>query len=347
MSKKTSLNCQFSTKIRKHFTPGIKKENRERYDFGSYQTFYTYRQQAKSFADFCKRTYGFHTVDECRTVAAEYLYNLASEVYSPRTIKTAVAALNCVYNTRNGEILSEVKERYFQNSDFAFYQAFSFNRGCVKRSTNYYQDRVDYTRGLAAKIKEISLAFGFRRAELETITPSNFIYDSAGNIIGAKLFNKNDAKKENIGYVHTKGGRSRYAEMLPNEEAQKILKELIAQCPSPKTPIVSLLTESGSCKLSSRYDIHGFRHIYAENLYKKYARPISTIRDERIKSHNYNSKKDYSRSHHCTNDGTVSAVYRARTDKGIVELDRMALRYVSANLGHSRESVVLAYLKFS
>ena len=82
--------------------------------------------------------------------------------------------------------------------------------------------------------------------------------------------------------------------------------------------IVELLNQKGSSlilpKLNHAYDNHHYRAVYAQNLYKKYTRPINMI----PKNERYIMRRD--------RKGEIS--------------DKKAMKIVAESMGHNRISVI-------
>ena len=123
------------------------------------------------------------------------------------------------------------------------------------------------------------------------------------NVRGTDLIQKPDGSYA-IHVPEGKGGKERYADVIGSPER-------IAS-------IVSRMEAAGENKVwpkvHSNADIHGYRAQYAKDLYAAIARPIDQIpRSER---------------------------YYCRADRAGVVYDRVAMAYVSKQMGHSRISVI-------
>ena len=181
---------------------------------------------------------------------------------------------------------------------------------------------------------------GLRRQELESIKKEHVKVSKDGSVVLHLTGNTKDATRENLSRVKTKGGKSRDVEFLLTDQSKEILKKWLNM--NDKGEYLCPYT------LSSKLDIHAYRSDYANALYLKYAEPIENINQkERIPSLRPYKKCSDGRSR-VARDGMVSRIYRCGDELKGVCLDRVAMRIVSKNLGHNRESVfAMSYFKVS
>lgn len=149
------------------------------------------------------------------------------------------------------------------------------------------------------ELVEFCKSTGLRRRELELLT-------------GEKLINK-DGRYYIIVDRGAKGGRYREAPVIGNIEN-----------------VVRLMQKSGKEKVFNTIpgaaDIHGYRAVYATDVYKMYARDIMDIPYD---AYNRGTGRYYQ-----------SGVYSCRGDRKGIKLDKLAMMEASKALGHSRISVV-------
>ena len=302
------------------FVPGTKKTDAERYQIRSYKSLENYKNIAGRFIDYCENE-GIKTVSAMENMIPEYLLSKKNEGCSNATYKTYRTGLARAFKTDSREIQRNVDILSNGKNDF------TLRREDLKRSRNYYfKNRKDDTKKgtTAYEIKVVCEATGLRRAELESVCPQHFFYDSTDKKYKINLTaSKESREKTGFERVNCKGGRDRIIEILDGKEAIEIIKKWCEK----KAADEPLMSDK---HISRSQDIHSYRAVYANRLYLKYARHVSQIDErERIPS----QRKAKSR------DCKVSPIIRLKGDLNGVALDREACRIVSPNLGHNREEI--------
>ena len=236
----------------------------------------------------------------------EYIQAQIDKGLKAATIKTYTAALAFLHKCNMDDVHSNRPMVRTQDAtrSRSYSEATYNNQLCYRRK--HGEDRV-------ADIMQICRMTGLREDEAEQVRPFNFHLDQDRFI--CHLSGNNDSK--NIGQgeqtVWSKGGRERTIEILPKYTGQ--LREILSRYE----------TDERICsKIPDRIDVHGIRSMYACELYQAYARPVEEIP---VKERTVENGK--------------SCPSRYRDAQGMV-WDRRALLRVSASLGHSRSSVVVA-----
>ena len=236
----------------------------------------------------------------------EYIQAQIDKGLKAATIKTYTAALAFLHKCNMDDVHSNRPMVRTQDAtrSRSYSEATYNNQLCYRRK--HGEDRV-------ADIMQICRMTGLREDEAEQVRPFNFHLDQDRFI--CHLSGNNDSK--NIGQgeqtVWSKGGRERTIEILPKYTGQ--LREILSRYE----------TDERICsKIPDRIDVHGIRSMYACELYQAYARPVEEIPVQER-----------------TVENGKSCPSRYRDAQGMV-WDRRALLRVSASLGHSRSSVVVA-----
>ena len=245
------------------------------------KTYHDYVKISKTFADWVRNRYPeTKHLKQTKKYVNEYLQDMIDRGLSPYTIATRKAALMKLFGADSGDFVS-VPKRAREN--------ITRSRLSAERDKHLSDEKRKY-------YEKITDSIGCRRSELTRVRGSDLRYDKKSG----KYFV----------YFHsgTKGGRSRYAEIL-----------------DASGEIVEMFKLSGDrliCpNVSGAYDNHARRAVYAQRLYKKYARPVDQI-----------PKEDR---------------YVMRGDMKGVVLDRRAMKYVSQSLGHNRESVFAGHYAYN
>lgn len=315
------------------FTPGVCKLESNPNNIRSYGTFKVYLQQGERFITYCQKHYNERNFKKMAQYIPEYIMHMKKDEWlSNRTIKTARAALCKVYDINCDELMNEISKKYFDGSITAAREMFIFRRQDIKRSREFWTaDRVDDSQGINREIRVFCQSCGLRKQELLSIKKEHVRISDDGSVTFHLTGNTKDAKRENLGRVKTKGGKSRDVEYILTPESKEVLKTWLKMdqkgdflCPY---------------NISTSFDIHAYRSDYANNLYKKYAEPIEDINpNERIPALRPYKVCSDGRSR-VAKDGKVSRIYRCGDELRGVYLDRVAMRIVSKNLGHNRECV--------
>ena len=315
------------------FSPGVSKAESNPNNIRSYGTFKVYLQQGERFIAYCLKHHNEGNFKNMAQYIPQYIMHMRDvELLSNRTIKTARAALCKIFDLKCSELMKEIAKLYFDGNTRAAEEMLLFRRQDIKRSRACWTpDRADDSKGINREIKVFCQSCGLRRQELESIKKEHVLFSDDGSVTLHLTGNTKDAKREGLSRVKTKGGKSRDIEFLITDESKEVLEKWMKMndredylCPYP---------------VSSNLDIHAYRSDFANALYKKYAEPIENIHPkERIPSLRPYKKCSDGRSR-VARDGMVSRIYRCGDELKGVCLDRVAMRIVSKNLGHNRESV--------
>ena len=340
--KKPNPEKQLIKILNSKFTPGVSKVNSSQENIRSFGTYKVYLQQGKRFINYCKNEHKVHNLKNMKQYIPQYIMHMRDvEWLSNRTIKTARAALCKIFDLKCSELMKEIAKLYFDGNERAAEERLMFRRQDITRSRGYWTpDRIDDSVGITKEIKLFCQSCGLRRQELESIKKEHVKVSKDGSVVLHLTGNTKDATRENLDRVKTKGGKSRDVEFLLTEQSKEILKKWLNM--NDKGEYLCPYT------LSSKLDIHAYRSDYANALYLKYAEPIENINQkERIPSLRPYKKCSDGRSR-VARDGMVSRIYRCGDELKGVCLDRVAMRIVSKNLGHNRESVfAMSYFKVS
>lgn len=234
--------------------------------------------------------------------ARDYIQMLIDTGDSASTIAKITSALAKLFRVHAEDIHDNRPARLYSQ----FTRSRYYDEECYKKDLKTYGPKA-----------EICYITGVRECELEELVPECFFIDT-NNKVALHL----DGKKQN-----TKNGMSRDVTIIENN--QRRIKEIL----------ITLEPGKKICpKVPDRLDVHGIRSLYAMDLYNSVARPIDTLKEERIPLKH--PKKD-SRSQKIRY--TAPAIYQRKDG---MCYDRVALLIVSASLGHSREDVVVhCYLR--
>ncbi len=294
----------------------------------SYNTFKTYKQHCKYFADYIKREH-----PECTTLRAarKYVHEwLQSRVdyikpdgkhLSAWTIQTEAKALGKLYK--------------IQPDSPDYFVAPKRKRQDIKRSR---QD-VSTDRHFSVTNNDLLIKFcqgtGCRRNVLSRLKGQDLwtkeeIEKDISRLKNAYYLNEPEKKTlkaledaieqfpDQLYFIHhrgDKGGRERYAPVI-GKNTDKIIEKM--QSVKPDERVWKYVPKNA--------DIHGYRAEYATGIYRMYARPINKIPYDRV------------------NGGTgkrfQSDVYVCRKDAAGKKLDKAAMRKASKALGHNRIEIV-------
>lgn len=273
----------------------------------SYETLYHYVKVGERYWAWVQKNYpDVHTLRYAKKMGCPraYIQSRIDAGLSPYTIAMETSALAKLYRCHAWEIHDDRPPRLSEN---------------ITRSRNYTMETLERNRITYGDLVDFCLRTGLRRSEVMRVRPDCFF--NCGDDLMLHL----DGHAQN-----TKGGRSRDVEILPENQAW--LREYISRFAPDKMMFPAP---------STHLDIHALRSMYAEALYKAFARPIEEISaDERIPL--ARPKKDNSRPNKVRID--APALYRRRWDGKV--FDRRALLRVAESLGHSRvDVVVLNYLR--
>lgn len=243
----------------------------------STKTYETYKRECKHFIRWCKEHHpGASSIDELKPYINEFLQNEIDRGMSAYTISTRKMAVCKLLGIRATEIMQTPTRR----------------RADIKRSRHSVSRDKHISAETEAKLARITSATGLRRRELTMVTGNALRYNESGK----PYLRITDG---------TKGGKPREIEICG--ESEEDTKEIVA-----------MFKAAGPMRLLPRvhnaFDNHFYRGVYAQRLYKKYARPVQYL----------NRSECY---------------YMRGNRKGTI-LDRRAMSIVSRNLGHNRIDVI-------
>ncbi len=295
----------------------------------SYNTYKTYHQHAKYFANYINEHH-----PECTTLKAarkfvnEWLQSRVDyikpngEYLSAWTIQTEAKALGKLYG--------------IQPDDPKYFVAPKRKRNEIRRSRKDVENDRGFSEANNDELIKFCRGTGCRRNILNKLTGSDLITKEEIEkkiemYENASYMSKEDkseyiALKEAIKYfsdhdffIHhrtDKGGRERYAPIVGKNKKQ-IIERMQDTAPDEKV----------WQHIPKKADIHGYRAEYATYIYKAYARPIDTIPRDSV---NKGSGKKYQ-----------SEVYVCRKDDAAgKKLSRLGLKAASVSLGHSRIEII-------
>lgn len=240
----------------------------------SYSTAKGYYQVAREYTTWCKDTYGTKKLVDARDHVGEYLQKRISEGKSACTVRHDAAALAKIYGCKQSDFCIELPKRHRAN----------IIRSRIEENSN----TKNYSKEKNKDIEEFSLSTGLRRHELKNLNTYNIV------IQGDKVY---------VNVINGKGGKNRIVEALNPNAVIKIYDD--AQNRSS-----TRLFES----VPSHMDVHANRAKFADELYKRVARDITTLPEKEL--------------------------YRCRKDKYGIVYDREAMKVVSEALGHNRIDVI-------
>lgn len=260
-----------------------KRTHEDKNHIYSSRTYKTYHNEAKRFATWCIKNHPeVKRLKDCKKYVNEYLQNQIDENKSAWTISTQKAALAKTFGVDyNAFIATPARER----------RNIKRSRHAVLRDKNISAETERF-------LSTITSATGLRRNELCKITGEALRYDA----------------RTGRPYLHitqgTKGGKIRNAWIIGSD-------------PEETDYVVNLFRSAGKMrvipKVSSAYDNHRYRGVYAKRLYEICARSINEIPENER--------------------------YIMRKDRAGEVLDKRAMRIVSKCLGHNRIDVIaLNYL---
>lgn len=308
-------------RLNEQFKPGFSKSDEPK-AIRSFKSLENYKNITDRYIKWCSDK-GIYSLDEMPKYITDYLFEKKDkDMVSNATIKTYRTGLCRVFEIDSDDITEQLI--YKCHTEHKNYD-FTLTRSDLKRSRNYYENRVsDEIEGTFENdLKIVACACGLRRAEFETLCPEHIFKDENGNYFLNLTASKKACEKTGFKRVNTKGGRDRIVEILPDKKAIDILMKWAAG----KRPDEPLLTGH---TISKNQDVHSYRAIYANLLYSKYARPVSQInQNKRIPAQRKNKSAD----------GLVNPVIHLTRDLNGYALDRETCRLVSQNLGHNREEI--------
>lgn len=247
----------------------------------SYGTLDAYLQQCCDFVKSTKAEHSVKTLEDCRPHVNEYIQNAIDQGKSSYTIKLMASALGKLYDCSSTDFIP-TPERERRN---------------ITRSRNPAVRDAHFSEKNNKALVDFCCSTGLRRHELVALTGDCLRQDEKGNY---QIFVKKG-----------KGGRSRYAPVTGSKEQIQ--------------NVVSLCERAGDGKVfqsvHNAADIHHYRALYAEQIYRSHARPVSALQ------------------------GSERYICRG-SQKGTV-YDREALRATSKALGHNRVSVVAEHYLYS
>lgn len=306
-------------------------------------TLETYRKQAVRFTDWCKQEYGSKTLDDCRFHISAYLEHAREECWSAHSVKTVTSALAKTYGVKGSYLLNEYGLSYFPDKGVEYTKdLFQRNRDDITRSRNYQIERIDVEAN--KDVIDFARGTGLRRQELENVRPE-WVSRTQDGAVHIRLPSAEESKYSNgtIPDAHTKGGRGRTLEVLP-EYADHVWS--MTRAAKEGDTIIG--------NVVGHMDVHSYRAEYANAIYRQYARDIGSIQDDRYIMRGTSVVAVYKASEGAPwiadkehGERDVPAVYKCIGGQfSGIQLDRDAMVKVAQNLGHNRESIfALNYLR--
>lgn len=242
----------------------------------SYGTLDAYMQQCCDFVKFAKSEHGCKTLEECRPFVNDFLQRSIDGGKSSYTIKLQSSALAKLYDCGSDSFISTPARHR---------ESITRSRGSAIRDSHFSE-----TRNKA--LVDFCCSVGTRRHELAALTGDCLRQDEQSNY--------------HIWIKQGKGGRSRLAPVVGTKSE---IQNVVDLCTKAGTGKVFPVVHNGA-------DIHHYRAIYAERVYKSQARPVATLQS--------------SEKYHCRG-----------SKKGIV-YDRQALMATSRALGHNNRASTVA-----
>lgn len=342
----------------------------------SYTTYLGYIDKVKIFIKWCQNKYPseeYNDVFKMRKHVPDFLYYLKEDPNkSNSTFKTYRAALCKFYTVDSSSFMKDLYNYYYKknlesalNTEDEKKKAFKDwlkdtnnslkrKRDTLKRSRNYEgrEHKVGYAYSSRKHQQFIQFCrcTGLRENELAALRPLNIRIETNGDVF-LDLWGPKDAKKRGIPSSRTKGGKSRTVEVLEEgKDLCRTIKNLI-----PEREVIFK-------KIEDKAPIHSYRAEYLNNLYKRKAKDINKLKNERIimkksrvvaRYNSTNGQKEVQMNkynlYRMDQEGKfdllpgykdVPAIYTCRGGEfSGVELDREAMLYVSSCAGHAREFV--------
>ena len=246
----------------------------------STKTFKNYLQWCVDFAKYCKiQNPKIKTLIDCEQYIGNYIdYMIKEKGYSPSTINSKLSALTKI----TPYSVDEMKDMTTTVAPKRTRASITNNRGPKPDSNTFseknHQELVNFIK-----------ATGLRKSGLNRVRISDI-----------------DIKAQTI-TIKEKGGKVRTSEILDMNAVLVVIEK--AQANSQDK-----LFGGKSFKNPKECPSHRYRQDYAQTLYKKYARSLSTL-------------LHYEK-------------YTCRKDKAGIVYDRKAMMIVSNNLGHNRIDVI-------
>lgn len=281
----------------------------------SYKTFNNYWEHIKIFIDYVKKEHGECSLDDARQYTNEWLQYRENTNKSAWTVHEEAKALGKLYQ--------------ISPNDIDYYKPPIRNKDDIKRSRNHdedykkrfneekYEDLVYFCKHTGLRRRCLTKIENDCLYSIDDIENEIKLLESQGETNGTKrrISALKDARlfKEKwfIEVKKGKGGKLRFAPILDDDMRvrDKITNTYLGNKVWP------------SKQVKNNCDVHGYRRMYAQSLYMKYARDVSTLTpyyyDENGKRH-------------------LSRYYRRGKNKGIA-YDREMLVLVSVALGHGKD----------
>ena len=282
MGKKKSLSFLIKAEYSKACCYGRSKHadksaenNYHPYGIYSVKTYENYARQGIAFGSWCKEKYGCSTVQDCKPYVLEYL-DYYSNGKSASSVHTAKYALQKLYSISDHEYKVEFKHAKRERCNI------TKNRGSIEDVKDFKEEKYN-------DLLSFAQACGLRRHELLNLRYRDISLDGTG-----------------INVVSGKGGKPRH--VIISAKNMELIAGYAAKAPDPDAYVWN------KSQIPSRTPIHRCRRIYAQTLYKNFARPIEDL--------------------------PADEQYVCRKDKRGVIYDRQAMAIVSLALGHSRLDVI-------
>ena len=318
--KKNDLHRQAYDRLKSYCVFGRNKSKDKRGEgiknkIYSYKTFNNYWEHIKIFIDYVKKEHGECSLEEARQYTNEWLQYREDTNKSAWTVHEEAKALGKLYQ--------------ISPNDIDYYKPPIRNKDEIKRSRNHdenykkrfneekYEELVHFCKHTGLRRRCLTKIENDCLYSIDDIENEIKILESQEETSETKrrLSALKDARlfKEKcfIEVKRGKGGKLRFAPILDDDMRvrDKITNTYLGNKVWP------------SKQVKNNCDVHGYRRMYAQSLYKEYARDVSTLPpyyyDENGKRH-------------------LSRYYRRGKDKGIA-YDREMLVLVSIALGHGKD----------
>lgn len=302
MSKNGSIKYQVTQRINRIFRPGVSRHSLQKElgisgsTYSPYIHSYSYRdtsiRQGAAFMMWAKEAHGCRTLEQAEKHVNGYIAHMRESSFSPWTQKTAVSSICKLYGTRSTDY-DKTEAR---------------NRANITRSRGEKANDRNFNENNHREFVDFARTLGLRRSEYRNLVKDEVRTDKQGcEFLANHLTQRNDGRYV-LENVVGKGGKYRDI-LLAGAHVQEAVERIEHTREGEKIwPTVP-----------RHADIHGYRHDYAQALYREVARDPTTLpRAER---------------------------YECKGDMAGVWLDRDALRAVSLSTGHVRVSISVIYVR--
>ena len=319
--KKQDLHQQVYEKLKSMCVFGKRSKYKDKRNEGikdkiySYKTFTKYWEHTKIFIKYVKKNYGECDLEDARQYVNEWLKHREETVKSSWTVHEDAKAVGKLFQ------ISPNDEDYYKpplrNKD-DITRSRKHDENYAKRfNEEKYEELVHFCKHTGLRRRCLTKIENDCLYSAEDIEDEIKKHEESPETKEAKkrlpaLYNARLFKEKwFIEVKHAKGGKLRFSPILHDDirVREKIKNTYLGNKVWP------------SKQVKKNCDVHGYRRMYAQSLYKEYARDVSTLPpyyyDENGKRH-------------------LSRYYKRGKDKGIA-YDREMLVLVSIALGHGKD----------